>query len=167
MVHRVSLHTVYLYASLIFILTTCMRSVVRPRKSIRRSGTRSSRTDTTSAATGSWSVHWPVAFGKDIIFGGALKSSGAPGSSSLAATVRVACTHSFPFSHCLTRPDHRWGIITRRCQSRHSTGWACRRPHRFSRLASSPAPFLLMHNGPFASQTHLCADVTHDISFHS
>jgi hypothetical protein len=42
----------------------------------------------TSAATGSWSALWPVAFGKDITFGGALNWSGAPGSSSLAAKVR-------------------------------------------------------------------------------
>ena len=61
MVHRVSLHTVYLSTRIfnlhfLHFLTMCMyvcAVVVRPRRSIRRSGTRSSRTGTTSAATGS------------------------------------------------------------------------------------------------------------------
>lgn len=41
----------------------------------------------TLAATGLWSVLWLVASGKGIKFGGALKWSGALGSSILAAKV--------------------------------------------------------------------------------
>jgi hypothetical protein len=68
--------------------TQKQNTIEHRRRSLPGSGTRSPRTDTTSAETGSWSVLWPVAVGKDITFGGVLKSSGVRGSSSPAARVR-------------------------------------------------------------------------------
>lgn len=60
----------------------------RRKRSIRRSGIRSSRTDITSAVTGSLSVLWRAAIRKDITSGGPPKSSGALDSSSPVARVR-------------------------------------------------------------------------------
>jgi len=73
-------------------------SSVRPRRSPRRSDTRSLRMGITSAATGSWSALWLAAFGKDITFGGALKWSGALGSSSLATKVSTTAFHKMGVS---------------------------------------------------------------------
>lgn len=61
----------------------------RRKRSIRRSGTRSSRTAITSGATGSSSAPWRAAIGKDATYGGAPGSSGAPDFSSPVTRVRV------------------------------------------------------------------------------
>ncbi|KAI0297655.1 hypothetical protein BC826DRAFT_148745 [Russula brevipes] len=74
--------------------TAAHGSSERPRRSRHGSGTRSSRTDIISVATGSWSAHWPAAIGKDTKCGGAPESSGAWGSSSPATAVRV--NHGIP-----------------------------------------------------------------------
>ncbi len=102
-VHRVNVFPTFLTKDfnhrMIFVLCA-----VRPRRSPHRSDTRSLRMGITSAATGSWSALWLVAFGKDIKFGGAPEWSGALGSSSLAAKVRhgVAPPFSWRLSSDLT-----------------------------------------------------------------
>ena len=64
------------------------RTAERRKRSIRRSGTRSSRMVITSVATGSSSVLWRAVIRKDATSGGVPKSSGALNSSSLVIRVR-------------------------------------------------------------------------------
>ena len=64
------------------------RTAERRKRSIRRSGTRSSRMVITSVATGSSSVLWRAVIRKDATSGGVPKSSGTLNSSSLVIRVR-------------------------------------------------------------------------------
>ena len=67
----------------------CVARLEHPKRNLRRSGIRSSRTDTISAVTGSSSARWLAATGGVVIFGGVLKSSGARGCSSPVVEVRA------------------------------------------------------------------------------
>ena len=119
------------------------------RKSLPRSGTRSPRMDTTSAETGLWSAHWLAAIGKDITFGGALKSSGARGFSSLVARVRL--TLLFPLlaaflvhfwrGHPLTTYPQASTMASRR------TGVSPSSPSSVSRFPSTMISFPQVHHG--------------------
>ena len=119
------------------------------RRSLPGSGTRSPRMDTTSAETGLWSALWLAAIGKDITFGGAPKSSGARGFSSLVAKVRLAPL--FPLlaaflvhiwrGHPLTTHPQASTTASRR------TGVSPSSPSSVSRFPSTMISFPQMHHG--------------------